>query len=308
MNKKLILMLILMSMLTPTTFANTSVITSDCATMSTKATFLKSNEYRIRLFHLGKVKSIISLAPGRHKLSAQVLHKQTNILDDQYTIELVKNNDASAMINFELDVKKNTLYRIIATTKGNHNRKSNRAFEISIKKELSKLCENDKQTEHQEVPINNTHINTIPETLQYRLDLVMMDLKAYFRSKNLINKTVTIKTKPRIINTIGIVTNKETPVTEGINILAITPFSIAAKMGLRPDDTILNINGVDLASDNRIQNKGLSILTRFKNTIVNLSEDESVKIQVLRKNKKVILHSDYKELSLPSYKLKIMMN
>ena len=158
------------------------------------------------------------------------------------------------------------------------------------------------------VPKEDNHSNTIPENLQYRLDLVMMDIKAYLGTKPLNNKGVTIAKEQRMMNTIGIVPNNKTPVTKGINILAVTPFSSAAKIGLKPDDTILSINGIDLTLDHKKQGNKLSTLAIFKNTLVSLSQNESVKIEVIRQDKKLILMSNYKVLSLPTYQLKMTVN
>ncbi|NQZ90115.1 MAG: PDZ domain-containing protein [Colwellia sp.] len=304
MNKNLILILLLMSIVTPTTFAKSN----DCAIVSTRVTFLEKNEYKLKLFHLGKVKSVISLSPGRHKLSAQVMYTKNNATVNHNTLELINNEDVSAQIIFEIDVKKNTTYQIVAKTKGKHNRKSNRSFKISIKKEIAQHCESDKQSIVMNEPQEDNHSNTIPENLQYRLDLVMMDIKEYLSSNNLNNKGVTIAKEQRMMNTIGIVPNSKTPVTKGINILAITPFSTAAKIGLKPDDTILSINGIDLTLDHKKQGNKLSTLAIFKNVLVKLSENESVKIEVIRKDKKLILMSNYKALSLPSYQLKMTVN
>jgi len=304
MYKNLILILLLISVVTPTTFANPI----DCATVSTKANFLKNNEYRLKLFHSGELKSSILLAPGRHKLSAQIIFDKINRFDDQNTFTFIKKHNVSEMINFDLNVEKNTIYYIIAKAEGRNNKKFNNSFEISVRKETPQLCESDQQPKVAKDTKKIAKDNAIPENLQYRLDLVMMDIKAFLHSSNQINKTVTIERDQRIINTLGIVTNRKASFKNGINILAITPFSIAAKIGLKPNDTILTINGLDLTFNNKQLNKNLPILTLFKNTLVNLSEDEKVSIEIMRDDKKISLHSDYKELSLPTYQLKIMMN
>ncbi len=304
MKKILILILLLISIVTPTTFAKSN----DCATVSTRVTFLEKNEYKLKLFYLGKVKSVISLSPGRHKLSAQVMFTKNNATVNHNTLELINNEDISAQIIFEIDVKKNTSYQIVAKTEAKHNRKSNRSFKISIKKEIAQPCESDKQSTEMKKSKENNHSNTIPENLQYRLDLVMMDIKAYLGNKPLNNKGVTVAKEQRMMNTIGIVSNNKTPVTKGINILAITPFSTAAKIGLKPDDTILSINGIDLTFDHKKQGDKSSTLALFKNTLVSLSENESVKIEIMRKDKKLVLMSSYDALSLPSYQLKMTLN
>jgi len=304
MNKNLILILLLISVVTPTTFANPI----DCATVSTKANFLKNNEYRLKLFHSGEIKSAISLTPGRHKLSAQIIFDKINRFDDQNTFTFIKKHNVSEIINFDLDVKKNTIYYIIAKAEGRNNKKLNNSFEILVKKEAPQLCKSDKQPKVVKDTKRTSQDNTIPENLQYRLDLVMMDIKAFLHNSNQRNKTVTIEGEERIINILGIVTNRKASFKNGINILAITPFSIAAKIGLKPNDTILAINGLDLTFNNKQLNKNLPILTLFKNTLVNLSEDEKVNIEIMRENKKTSLLSDYKELALPTYQLKIMMN
>jgi C-terminal processing protease CtpA/Prc len=291
-------------MVSPTTSAKAN----DCGTVSTRVTFLEKNEYKLKLFYLGKEKSTIILTPGLHKLSAQVMYTKKNASGNHNTLELINNEDLSARISFEIEVKKNTTYQIVAKTKSKHNRKSDRSFKISIKKEIFQNCHYDKQSTIMNVAINSDHSRTIPENLQYRLDLVMMDIKAYLESENLKDNTIMIEKNQRMMNTIGIVTNKRTHVTQGINILAITPFSIAARASLEPNDTILSINGIDLTFDHKTQDNKLSALTLFKNTLVNLSKNESVKIEVMRKDKKHLLVSDYKDLSLPSYQLKIQMN
>ena len=304
MNKILILILLLMSIVTPTTFAKSN----DCATVSTRTTFIKNNEFRLKLLYLGKVKSTVFLAPGRHKLSAKVIYNKSNTAGEQSTYTLITNEEVSTLINFEIDVQKNTMYQIIASTEEKNNRKASDSFKISIKKEFAKPCDYNKGTLAVKKPNKLNESNKIPEKLQYRLDLVMMDLKAYLQTQNIINKAVIIENKTRIINTIGIVTNKRTPLKNGINVLAITPYSLAAKIGLKPDDTILVINDIDLTIKNELQGTPTSILTIFKKTIVNLSEEEKVIVEVIRNHKRIILKSDYKALSLPSYQVKIKTN
>lgn len=304
MNKNLIFIAILFSIVTPTIFASTI----DCATVSTRTTYLKNNEYGLVLYHLGTIKPSILLTPGVHKLSAKIKYDKTEGSNNPNTYVFINDEEFSELINFEIDVKKNTMYQIVATTDDKHNRKSDSSYEITIRKEIAKNCEYDKKSQNIKKLNKHTDNNTIPENLQYRLDLVMMDLKAYLNNKNLINKSIYVEKKQHIINTIGIVTNRNTPVTKGISILAITPFSIAAKLGLKPHDTILSINEIDLTLDNNIQTKNLSVLSQFKDTLINLSENENVKIKIIRENQKIILLSNYKELSLPSYQLKIMMN
>jgi C-terminal processing protease CtpA/Prc len=258
------------------------------------------------LYHLGTVKPTIFLSPGVHKLSAKIKFDKGDA-NNPNTYVFINDMEFSELINFELDVKENTMYQIVATTDDKHNRKSDSSYEITIKKEIAKNCEYNNKSQKVKKP-NKKNNNTIPANLQYRLDLVMMDLKAYLHSKNIINKTISVEKKQHIINTIGIVTNRNTPAIKGINIRAITPFSIAAKLGLKPYDTILSINGIDLTIDNRIQAKNLSTLSQFKDVLINLNESEKVKIEVMRDNHKTVLLSHYKELSLPSYKLKIMMD
>jgi len=304
MKKILILILLLISIVTPTTFAKSN----DCATVSTRVTFLEKNEYKLKLFYLGKVKSVISLSPGRHKLSAKVIYNKQNTTGEQSTYTLITNEEVSTLIDFEIDVQKNTMYQIIASTEERNNRKSSDSIKISIKKEFAKTCDYNEGTLAVKKPNKLNASNMIPDKLQYRLDLVMMDLTAYLQTQNLINKAVIIEKKTRILNTIGIVTNKRTPLINGINVLAITPYSLAAKIGLKPDDTILVINDIDLTIKNEQQGTPTSILAIFKKTIVNLSEDEKVIIEVIRNHKRIILKSDYKALSLPSYQVKIKTN
>jgi C-terminal processing protease CtpA/Prc len=301
MKKNSILLILFFSIVSPSLLADTL----GCGTVSTRSTFLKNNEYRIKLYYLGETKSTTLLKPGLHQLIAKVIYNKKGNVGDESTY--IFGNDAlSQPISFEIDVKKNTMYQIVATTEDRHNRKADTVFEISIKKESNKYCEFEKTPKVIENIDKNS--NTIPENLQYRLDLVVMDLKDYLQRKNPTEKNINIDKKQRIINTIGIVTSKNKSKQMGINILAITPFSIAAKLGLKPEDTILSINGMDLTLDNKLQSSNASVVTVFKNILVNLSENENVEIEIMRKNKKTILRSSYKELSLPSYHLKIMMN
>jgi C-terminal processing protease CtpA/Prc len=293
-----------MNIITPSVFANPI----DCATVSTRTTFTKNYEYNLHLYHLGNKVNTILLTPGIHQLNAQVRYNKSNTSGDNNAFNLIANEEVSEMIKFELNIKKNTAYQIVAKTKDKHYRKTNSLFAISIKKEVAKYCDYDKQSTLLGNPNKNNYSDTIPENLQYRLDLVMLDFKAYLDNKNIINEDITIEKKTRMINTIGIVVNKNRSIQQGINILAVTPLSSAAKIGLKPNDTILSINGIDLTFDHKKQDNKLSTLTLFKNTLINLSKNEIVNIEVIRKEKNIILMSNYKELSLPSYQLKIKMN
>jgi len=304
MKKKIILILLFISIVTPVSFAKAV----DCATVSTRVTFLKNNEYRLKIFYLGKMRSNISLAPGLHKLRAQVIYDKTDASDNENTFEVIKDEGASSLINFDIEVKKNIAYQIIASTKEKHNKKLNRTFEILIRKEITKPCKYNLEQQAKTKRDKNNHSYMLPENLQYRLDLVMMDLKAHLLNTKLINRAVTIEKNQRIINTIGIVTNNNRLVTKGINILAITPYSLAEKIGLKPNDTILGINGMDFSVDSVLENTGGSVLSLFKSILVNLPEGENVKIEVMRDNKKITLLSNYKELSLPAYQVQMTIN
>jgi hypothetical protein len=301
MNNKIISIAFLISVFTPTIFASNI----DCGTVSTRTSYLKNNEYSLLLYHLGTVKPSILLTPGIHKLNTKIKFDKTADSNNPNTYTFNNDIELSELISFEIDVKKNTMYQIVATTSGNHNIKSNNTYEIIIKKEIPKNCEHNKTN----TKINKHNDNKeIPANLQYRLDLVIMDLKSYLEEKNIINESITVENKKHIINTIGIVTNKNRQDKNGISILAITPYSIAAKLGLKPYDEILSINEIDLTAGNKLHNKDLSAISQFKKALINLSEDDKVKIEIIRVNKKMILLSSYKELSLPSYQLKIMMN
>ena len=118
MNKKLILMALLIITVTPSIFANTT----DCATVSTRTSFLKNNEYSLMLLNRGTVKSTIYLTPGIHKLSAKIKYNKKDRSNNPNTYTFVNEQEISELIRFNIDVKENTMYQVVATTKDKHKR------------------------------------------------------------------------------------------------------------------------------------------------------------------------------------------
>jgi len=280
--------------------------TFDCGIVSTRTSFVKNNEYKLKLFHLGKIKQIIALAPGKHKLSAKIIYEKSNFSDSQNTFELINHEKTSKLIDFNIDVKKNQVYYIVAKTNDKPKNKSSASFEIIINKQKTKECDSNEIVQPTEGSLNAD--NTIPENLQYRLDLVMNDLQSYFSLKDQPSKTITLAKDERLSKILGIVTETKPTSTSGIKVLAITQFSTAAKIGLLPGDIILRVNEVLLANNETIDKKDQSMLSLFKHTLTTLTKGENLTVEVRRHQNTMQLKSNYNDLSLPPYRLTIQIN
>ncbi len=303
MMKKLILTILLSILISTPLFALADV----CGVVSTRTMFLKNNEYRLMLLDLGKTKSTLTLAPGRHKLSAKVIYMPSDMSSDQNTIKIVENVRTITPIHFDIVVKANTVHQIVARSKAKYNTSGAPSFRVVVKKSVDKQCGVGKAKVASANNVNAGDSDSVPENLQYRLDLVLKDLKNHLLSKGVTNQTVKIVREERIIDRLGIVTDIKSGSISGIKVLAITPLSIAAKAGLLPKDVILQVNGSSSLPSSDNHEKDTLSLTKFKNKLANLARNEDLYIEVLRDKKKVQLISSYEELSIPSYMLNIQM-
>ena len=271
-----------------------------CSVITTKILFLKKNEYQLLLQeHDGEqTRSVknMTLLPGKNTLTAAVLLSKKDWKSNVNHYDLVTSKVTNVeMVTFELNLKANHVYRLVALKRKDKDGKAS-IFDIKVKSMTPEEC----------FIGGNALVMELPQPLQYRLDLVMKDINIHFQKENLSGNKIVLHKPKRVIEKFGIVISRLPNEGHGINVLAVTPASIAAKIGILAGDVIISINEYNLTElPNDGENKPVDIL---KDNINKLMLNQDVEIIVNRGaiTKKVM--AKYQEFLLPAYKIRVEIN
>ena len=277
-----------------------------CGTVTNKVLFLKKNEHKLILSdgdgrYLNKNTERV-LTVGKHSLKARIIVDSMNVYINP-SFNNFSDNQLSDPVEFSLTVKANVNYQLVAKKTGSSNNDQKRTFEIVIKKMSDRECEIDDTTIFSKDKSSSAD-NQLPAELQYRLNLVMKDISHHLQKMNISNKEVAYQYPKQVITTLGIVVDSKQPSKQGIKVLAITPFSLASKIGLLPKDIIISIN-----ENNLVPNEGNKPVTdnisTFKAALADAVNDEALVIKVHRNEKIEKLLVSVKDITLPSYRVSI---
>jgi len=280
-----------------------------CGLVTNKVIFLKKDEYKLILadengrFLNKNTKRV--LPSGPQKLMAKIVVNNSST----YVNPNLNNFNAdqfSEPIEFTLNVKANTHYQLVAMKTASENQDKKRTFQIVIKKETTKVCQSN--TLSKKMKDRFAQSTKLPSELQYRLDLVMKDIKQYLQQQESTKKTVVFDYSRQVITTLGAVVETKKPSKKGIKVLAITPFSLAAKIGILPNDIIVSLNQQEFSSSNSDMEEVAKNVKIFKAALSNVLNDETFVIEVYRNNILQELIVNVKDVTLPSYRLSIQVN
>lgn len=286
---------------------NVNAETVSCGTVTNKALFLKKNEYKLILSdgegrYLNK-NTVRVLPKGKHSLKARIIINSMNVYVNP-SFNNFSDNQLSEPVEFSLVVNANVNYQLVAMKTGSSNNGQKQTFKIVIKKMSDKECEfDDTRTS---LKAKNSFVDSqLPAELQYRLNLVMKDISQHLQKKSINNEEVIYEYPKQVITTLGIVVDSKQSSKHGIKVLAITPFSLASKIGLLPKDNIISINGNKFLPNESNKKPVEDNIKRFKTALTNVVNDETFTINVHRDDKIKELIIRVEDITLPSYRVSI---
>lgn len=280
-----------------------------CGVVSTNVMTTNPNEYRVVITNGGKKTAAlhkgVAVSPGKHEFSLIVVSKNRNAQYKQNEIAFSDYAQLSDEIYFELDVKADHVYRLVAKVVEPAVNPRYQKYEIVVAHQGEKPCE------REEVLPRLTNIislkpQALPEQLEYRLNLVMKDLQQFYRSSGVKQKQVNISRKPQIIDVLGVVLDQQFDSDKGLKVLAVTPASSAANIGLQPNDVIIRINQLDLIElGGRSTRQELAHALKLAINKVTLEKEAAV---TLKRNGELIrLAIRYQDITLPGYQLQLQL-
>jgi len=280
-----------------------------CSAIATKVLYFKKSEYEIRLispsterpYDYGRIATVPS---GKQKLIA-VIEGQGNRSNSNMTINIgiERTNLSNKKLPFELDLEANYRYLLVAEKIDKTGRNDVSNFKIKVKSKKPFKCSikqlNTLNTKNNGEKATLSPSIELPKELAYRLGLLTKEISEHFKENGINDNIITVSQPERASSNIGIITYANKKSIQGINVISVSPYSIASQLGIKAGDTILTVNTAKLTQDNAIN--------QLKQ-IINDSEDENLlEIEVLRNGASKRLSLQYNKINLPSYQLKIQL-
>lgn len=301
-------------LLITTSQVNANQLSGYCGIVSTNTLYLQQNEYGL-LFKgdNGFAQTYKKLSPGTHKLSAYITG-QGGRGNSNMTINIGINKvmPTSRVVEFYINVEANNKYLIIAEKVPNPKKEGSvNKFIVKIKKQSTKQCnaqelveDNIETTHTSNMAPEQNHVSTLPKNLTYRIGLLTKEIRDYFATKGIYSDVISLSQPNRVSTNIGIITDINDNETKGIKVLSVSPYSIAAELGVESNDIITRVNQTDLTS---LSEKKLSVKA-LKQAISNVAVDQNLTVNVNRKGISKTLSTSYDAINIPAYKLQIEIN
>ena len=300
MKKRVLLMLCLLS-------APLVSVAEQCGVISSKVLSLAKDEYRVIITNVGKpaqrIDGQVAMKPGRHRFKVLVVSSGTPTNNSETTLQYAGSQWLSDTLEFELDVKADMVYRLIAKVEDKAVAPRKRRYEVVVRNEVAKRCDEREVLSHT-FDVKKSDLELLPPQLQYRLSLLMKDIGEYYRKQGVAVDEIELTGKGGIIDVLGIVIDYQAPVQAGLKVLAVTPTSAAATIGLKPDDVIIKANELSFVRSNMThQQMAQALKLMFKH----LSADKSGHIEVERGGQVIDLPVYFKQVSLPKYYIQLQL-
>jgi len=309
---------------------------SNCALVSTKTLFLKKNEFNVLLkfgpniendgYYSWNYNKRMVLAPGKHHIKAKAIGPGHRGNSEMALREGILDSKGKGSFEFELDFEAGYIYRLVAQEIKSTSKNDESSFEIKVKSKKPQECFHKQEeiipltpsidlyrgsssNEESKVASSDKAI-TIPADLQYRLDLLTKDLHAFYKAKGMKHSTVSIKQQRRITNKFGIVTDTKSKTEKGILVVAVSPFSLAAQIGISAGDQIIGlmVNDVNRNQDDFNSKGQIAAIAALKLHMNNLMPEDSILFRIKRDGKLQELTASYETISLPAYQLNMQLN
>jgi hypothetical protein len=309
---------------------------SNCSVVSTKTLFLKKDEFNVLLkfgpnianegYYSWIYNKRMMLAPGKHRIKAKAIGQGHRGNSEMTLREGILDSKGKGAFEFELDFEAGYIYRLVAQEIKSSTSDGQSSFKIKVKSKKPQECfhkEKDIIPVHPSVNIDegtekigkhkslsSDEFNDLPADLQYRLDLLTKDLRGFYKRKGIEDKTVSLVQKRRVSNKLGIVTDSKSKIEKGILVVAVSPFSFAAQIGISAGDQIvgLKINGVNRNKDEFESNGQISAIAALKLNLNNLMPEDSILFKIRRAGKLQNLEASYESISLPAFQLNVELN
>ena len=289
-----------MALLAPSVFA-----AQNCGVVSTKVLSLKKDEYQLVVTNVGKkaqrIDSQVAMKPGKHRLVVMAVKRAARFNSHINDIEYADFQQLSEPFSFELDVKADKFYRLVAYVEDRAVTASKRRFGVKVVNELDKPCDAINVLEHTLDVANRVDLK-LPNNLQYRLSLLMKDLRAHYRQQGLGEQSIELVGKGGIVDVLGIVIDYQVPAQYGLKVLAVTPASAADNIGLKPGDIIVSVNELSFKQSDMNHQQ---MVQAFKLMFKHLTVDKPAVIKVDRKGEAMIVNAHYEQVSIPAYKIQL---
>jgi hypothetical protein len=298
--------------------------------------FLKKNEFEVLLKFGANIEheglaswsynKRIMLEPGKHRIKAKAIGPGHRGNSEMALREGILDSKAKGIFEFELDFEAGYLYRLVAQEIKSPTKDGQSSFSIKVKSKKPQYCSHNQSDLISVYPSENinqanknvgqnnvkdsTKLISIPAELQYRLDLLTKDLHAFYKSQDTSLNQVSLTKGQRITKKLGIVTDTQNKVKQGILVVAVSPMSLAAQIGILAGDQIiaLKINDVDREQEEYETLKQLTAIVTLKRYMDNLMPEGHILFKIRRDNKLKNLTASYDTMSLPAYQLELRLN
>jgi hypothetical protein len=300
---------------------------SNCGIVSTKMLFLKNNEFEVRLksqiknnsekteYTSWNLSKRLILAPGKHLFKARTIGAGHRGNSEMTVRGGIFDSQMHRSIEFELDIEKGYVYRLVAQEIKSSAKDRGDNFRIKIKSMKPQECIH-KQVDiipaippvklSEGVTIIDPEI-ALPSALQYRLDLLTKDLHTHYKEQDESLRTVSLIQEQKMTRQFGIVTETKSKIKQGISVVAVSPFSLAARIGILAGDQIigLNINNVSRSQEQFESDGQVTAIAALKYNLDNLAPKDNIIFRIKRENEFQELSVSYEEISLPAYQLDV---
>ena len=289
-----------------------------CGTVSTKVLTLKQDEYRVIIVNAGKkakrIDSQVSFKSGKHRLVMMAVKRAARFNSHINDIDYADFQQLSEPFSYELDVKPNKFYRLVAYVEDKAVSAVKRRYGVKVINELDKSCDANDVIEQTSDMAGKADL-TLPSHLQYRLSLLMKDIKAHYlkngvqtgrqkveHSQGGSEHSIELVGHGGIIDVLGIVIDYQVPAKYGLKVLAVTPASAADNIGLKPGDVIVSVNELSFKQSDMDHQQ---MVQAFKLMFKHLTVDKPAAIRVDRDGEAMTVNAYYEQVSIPEYKIQL---
>lgn len=233
-------------------------------------------------FNDWRKKPLWKISPGEYELTGSIIDKEHNnrkeLLKHAYT--------AATPLYFGMNVSAGEYHQIAIVREGDE------IVDISVNTKKIQGCPfNDYLDIKEYLPGKNVTNIALTSHEQIALQNIFLDVLASMPEHN---NTLASISPPGFSTDLGFTIDKAKKVDSGVEILSVTPFSIASKLGLRSGDKIIKINDELLEGEaERVKKQIISAISSVTKTI---------EVNLVRNGKVLKIIKDSADLFVPRYK------
>ena len=263
--------------------------------------------------------SAIAIEPSSFKSKREYSHKETRNSSDKSSVKMNKTKDSKSVsvrnykplgqrigrdfskrlyrINFGINIETNKIYRL-AAHKSDNSLFYNRIKITSVK---STKCSEASPLPVKKQPQLVNFEHNLPRPLQLRLNALSKDISDYYHSTNQSDHSINLHLPARKEMNAGIVLDLKSDIQQGLLIRAITPRTLADKIGLKANDKIITFNGSLIRDFQDISNAIIGL----QKLLLETKDQSKITVEVIRDGIPITLSAIYDEIILPEVRATI---